>query len=70
MIAADQLDEYIKKYQGFSLTGDLSLIGQNENTPDLAKQIYELSRLEDYIEDTDNLVPEYIKDVEAKKLCQ
>lgn len=70
MIAADQLDEYIKKYQGFSLTGDLSLIGQNENTPDLAKQIYELSRLEDYIEDSDNLVPEYIKDVEAKKLCQ
>lgn len=70
MIAMDQLDEYIKKYKNYHLVGDLDLIGQNEKTPDLANQIYELSQLEDYVEDVDNLVPEYIKEVEAKKLCR
>lgn len=70
MIEQNQVDDYIEKYKDYLLVGDLNLIDQKEKTLDLAQQIFELSKLEDYVEDVDNLVPEYIKDVEAKKLCQ
>lgn len=70
MIELDQVDDYIEKYKDYLLVGDLNLIGQEEKTMDLAQQIFELSKYENYVEDVDNLVPEYIKDVEAKKLCR
>lgn len=70
MIELKQLDQYIDQFQGYELVGDLSLIEQDDKDIDLADQIYELSRFKDYIDDVDNLVPEYIKDVEAKKICQ
>jgi len=37
---------------------------------DLADHIYTLSTLEKEIENVDGLVPRYIKEVEAKKICQ
>lgn len=70
IIEINQLDQYLKEFKDFELVGDLSILGKDDQDIDLAKNIYELSKLENYIDDIDNLVPEYIKDVEAKKICQ
>lgn len=70
MIELNQVDQYIQQYSDYELTGDISLLGKTEKEVDLATHIYELSRLEDDIADVDNLVPEYIKEVEARKICQ
>lgn len=70
MIELKQLDQYLNEFPNYELVGDLSLLDQDDKDMDLADQIYELSRFEDYIDDVDNLVPEYIKEVEAKKICQ
>lgn len=70
MIEIKQLDQYFNQFPNYELVGDLSLLDQDDKEMDLAGQIYELSQFEDYIDDVDNLVPEYIKEVEAKKICQ
>lgn len=70
MIEMKQLDQYFNQFPDYELVGDLSLLDQDDKEMDLAGQIYELSQFEDYIDDVDNLVPEYIKEVEAKKICQ
>lgn len=70
MIEMKQLDQYFNQFPNYELVGDLSLLDQDDKEMDLAGQIYELSQFEDYIDDVDNLVPEYIKEVEAKKICQ
>jgi len=70
MIELKQLDQYINEFKDYEIVGDLSLIDKVDKEIDLADNIYKLSQMEDYIDDTDNLVPEYIKDVEAKKICQ
>ena len=70
MIPIDQIDNYLQLYPNYEVVGDVSFVGKEEKDVDLARQIYELSQYEDYVSDVDNLVPEYIKDVEAKKICQ
>lgn len=70
MIEMKQLDQYFNQFPNYELVGDLSLLDQDDKEMDLAGQIYELSQFEDYIDDVDNLVPEYIKEVEVKKICQ
>ena len=50
--------------------GDTHLVGIPEKEVDLADHIYTLSTLEKEIENVDGLVPRYIKEVEAKKICQ
>lgn len=70
IIPIDQINHYLQLYPDFEVVGDTSIIGKKEKDIDLALQIYELSQYEDYVSDIDNLVPEYIKDVEAKKICQ
>lgn len=70
MIPIDQIDHYLQLYPDYEVVGDVSFVGKEEKDVDLARQIYELSQYEDYVSDVDSLVPEYIKDVEAKKICQ
>lgn len=70
MIAVSQLDELIRAYHDYELVGDLSFVGKEDREVNLAQQIYELAKSEEYVKDIDNLVPEYIKEVEAKKICQ
>ena len=36
---------------------------------DLSNNIYQAAKSVDYVKDVDNLVPQYLKDVEAKKIC-
>ena len=44
-------------------------MGYDKIEVDLCKNIYEASKSIEYVEDVDNLIPHYLKDVEAKKIC-
>lgn len=66
----DQFDHYRQLYPDYEVVGDVSLVNMEGQCGDLAHLIYELSKIEEYRSDVDHLVPEYIKDVEAKKICQ
>ena len=54
----------------YEIVGDTSLVGLPEQEINLVKNIYTLSHLENEVENVDGLVPRYIKEVEAKKICQ
>jgi 2-iminoacetate synthase ThiH len=60
----------VKQYSDYEIVGDTHLVGIPEKEVDLADHIYTLSTLEKEIENVDGLVPRYIKEVEAKKICQ
>ncbi len=70
MTTLDQFDHYRQIYPDYEVVGDVSLVNMEGQCGDLAHLIYELSKIEEYRSDVDHLVPEYIKDVEAKKICQ
>lgn len=70
MISLDEFESYQRQYPDFEIVGDTSLVGLTEHEENLAKNIYDLSLLEKEEENVDALVPRYIKEVEAKKICQ
>lgn len=70
IISLDEFENYQKQYSDYEIVGDTELIGLSEKEIDLAHNIYVLSTLEKEIENVDGLVPRYIKEVEAKKICQ
>ncbi|MDD8048487.1 MAG: tRNA (adenosine(37)-N6)-threonylcarbamoyltransferase complex dimerization subunit type 1 TsaB [Thomasclavelia sp.] len=69
LINIDSFEEFIKDYPGYKVVGDTNLVNVKEEKIDLGKNIYELSKTIEYEKDVDALVPHYIKDVEAKKIC-
>ena len=70
LINMDEFENYQKKYSDYEIVGDTSLVGLPEQEINLVKNIYTLSYLESEVENVDGLVPRYIKEVEAKKICQ
>ena len=70
LINIDEFENYQKQYSDYEIVGDTHLVGIPEKEVDLADHIYTLSTLEKEIENVDGLVPRYIKEVEAKKICQ
>ena len=59
----------MESYQGYKVVGQSELVGYPQVDNDLVKNMYRLSRNELCVEHIDALVPCYIKDVEAKKIC-
>ncbi|MFR2446232.1 MAG: hypothetical protein ACLS7Y_06155 [Thomasclavelia spiroformis] len=51
------------------MIGDSDLVGINKVKLDLSDCIYQAGKSVDYCQNIDNLVPHYLKDVEAKKIC-
>ena len=70
LINVDEFENYRKQYPDYEIVGDTSLVGLSEQEINLVKNIYTLSYLESEVENVDGLVPRYIKEVEAKKICQ
>ena len=70
LINIDEFENYQEQYTDYEIVGDTHLVGIPEKEVDLANHIYTLSTLEKEIENVDGLVPRYIKEVEAKKICQ
>lgn len=69
MIDIDDFDEFMKNYQGFCVVGQSEVVGYDAVNVDLAKNMYLLSQYVEPIEHVDAMVPCYLKDVEAKKIC-
>ncbi len=63
LVNVSEIGEYKDRYPDLDIFGDLELIGQSDKPVDLVKNIYECSKGEKYVENTDNLVPYYIKEV-------
>ncbi|MCD7808625.1 MAG: tRNA (adenosine(37)-N6)-threonylcarbamoyltransferase complex dimerization subunit type 1 TsaB [Erysipelotrichaceae bacterium] len=60
---------FMKDYQDFKVVGETQVVDYPMVDVDLADHIYQLSLNIDPVPNVDALVPCYIKDVEAKKIC-
>lgn len=58
-----------QQYLEYPVYGDSDIVGLEKMTIDLSENIYQASKSVEIVEDVDNLVPRYLKDVEAKKIC-
>lgn len=65
----DDFVDFKEQYPDFEVIGDSDLVGFNKVINDLSDRIYQASMSVDYCLSVDNLVPQYLKDVEAKKIC-
>ncbi len=57
-------------YSEYEVVGQTSLIGLEEQEVDLASNIYEISKQINAVSSVHELLPRYIKEVEAKKICE
>ncbi len=69
LLAIDEFENIMKDFEGYQVVGQSEVVGYPQVDVDLAKNMYELSRDIQSIENADKLVPTYLKDVEAKKIC-
>ena len=69
LVAISDFESFMESYVGYSVVGQAELVGYPQVETDLARNMYRLSVNEEYVEHIDALVPCYIKDVEAKKIC-
>lgn len=69
LVAISDFAQFMESYEGYSVVGQSELVGYPQIEMDLAKNMYSLSLNEECVEHIDALVPCYIKDVEAKKIC-
>ena len=69
LVAISDFESFMESYKGYSVVGQSELVGYPQVETDLALNMYRLSQYEECIEHIDALVPTYIKDVEAKKIC-
>lgn len=69
MMSIDEFKEFRKQYSDYKVVGQANVAGEECQETDLVSNLYELSLLEKNIENIDALVPRYLKDVEAKKIC-
>ena len=65
-----EFDQLMQLYPNFKVVGDCDLVNQVQSEVNLAQNMYQLAKSESYVEDIDNLVPVYLKSVEAKKICK
>ena len=69
LVSISDFGQFMESYEGYSVVGQSELVGYPQVDVDLAKNMYRLSLNEECVEHIDALVPCYIKDVEAKKIC-
>lgn len=58
-----------ERFFNYQVLGDSEIVGIEKISIDLSDNIFMASKAVDYCNDVDNLVPQYLKDVEAKKIC-
>ncbi|WP_294580707.1 tRNA (adenosine(37)-N6)-threonylcarbamoyltransferase complex dimerization subunit type 1 TsaB [uncultured Thomasclavelia sp.] len=73
-VVADQLldiadfSSFKQNYEDYQVVGDSQLVGYESKPVDLCQNIYDASLSYDYQSNVDNLVPQYLKGVAAKKI--
>ena len=69
MITFDEAKQFIDEHKDYKLVGQVTLFDQDEQVVDLAENMHRIAKKTSSIEVVDALVPTYLKDVEAKKIC-
>ena len=69
LMTIDEFKELRKTYSDYKVVGQTQVVGEDFVEVDLADHLYQLSIHETIVENVDILVPRYLKDVEAKKIC-
>lgn len=69
LLTLEEFEHFMQDHLDFTLVGQTQLLQKEAPDVDLAKNLYELSQYILPIENVDALVPCYLKDVEAKKIC-
>lgn len=69
LVLISDFDSIVKRYEGYQIVGQSNIVGYPIQNIDLAKHMYQLALHEEAIDHVDALVPCYLKDVEAKKIC-
>ena len=69
LMSIDEFDHLRKRYPDYKIVGDGELVGVESDNSQLVDNIFALSKKEEPVEQPDLLVPQYIKEVEAKKAC-
>lgn len=65
----DEFKAFKQLYLDYPVIGDSEIVGHEQVSIDLCENIYQAGKSVVYVTDVDNLVPQYLKDVEAKKRC-
>ena len=69
LMEINMFKEFRKSYLDYKVVGYSELVGEQAVEVDLVDHLYQLSLQEEAIDNVDALVPCYLKDVEAKKIC-
>ncbi|MCI9093788.1 MAG: tRNA (adenosine(37)-N6)-threonylcarbamoyltransferase complex dimerization subunit type 1 TsaB [Coprobacillus sp.] len=69
LIFIDEFEILRNRYPDYSIVGQTDVIHCPSLEVNLANNMYLLAQNEEYIDNVDSLVPCYLKDVEAKKIC-
>ncbi len=69
MMLIDEFTAFKQQYDDYPVFGDSEIVGYDKVEVDLSENIYQAAKDAEYVENVDNLVPQYLKEVEAKKIC-
>lgn len=69
LMSRDDFEVFRKQYPDYKVVGDGDLVGEESDNSQLVDHIFALSKDLETIDQPDLLVPQYIKEVEAKKTC-
>lgn len=69
LLLVSEFNDFMKNYEGYQVVGQSELVGYPLQDVDLSFHMYELAKNEEPVDCIDALVPCYLKDVEAKKIC-
>lgn len=70
MVDLDDFENYMKKYPDFEVVGEAELVGYEAKEINLYKNMWALSTMIEPTKDVHQILPTYIKDVEAKQIWQ
>lgn len=65
----DEFEEFKKLYSEYQVVGQCEIVNCPSHNVNLAQNMYDLAQKSEIIDNVDALVPCYLKDVEAKKIC-
>ena len=69
LMSIEEFHEMMKNYQDYTVVGQCDVVGYPSVECSLAENMYVLAQNLEPIDHVDALVPTYLKDVEAKKIC-
>lgn len=69
MIEIDDFENWKQSYPGFEVVGQTEVISYPDQPVDLAENLYALGCQTQPVNSVHELLPTYIKEVEAKKIC-